>query len=135
MSRSKVDLPQPLGPIKTVVLPRSMDKICRMQRRRVRVALANIDKLNQRAHFERAAMQRFLDCAVHGCIRDELTSALTIAGTEIENTKQTRIVRPHLSKLKSGIARERGETFRRVFIGNSVRFFHLRENRTCRSPI
>src|SRR5260370_42575342 len=75
-----------------------------MQRGRAVVTLPYIDKLNERAHF--CSPERFRG-------RDQRPQLQC----EIKNAKQARFVRPHLLKLESSIARERCESFGRVFIG------------------
>jgi transcriptional regulator of aromatic amino acid metabolism len=77
-----------------------------MQRRRICIALDNIGELDQRAHFLQPRK-----------LSGPGSSRRVGATREIENTKQTRIVCPHLLKLEAGIVREGGETLPGVFIG------------------
>src|SRR4029077_10575585 len=96
--RSRVDLPQPLGPISTVVLPRSMERFVEC----------------------RAGVSAY-------CLATPIswTSALIVAAIvdrgrgqrprlqfhrEIKNAKQARVICPQFFELKSGVAGKRSET-------------------------
>src|SRR6266487_3923171 len=90
MTRSSVDFPQPLGPISTVVLPRSIDRSvgCR--------ADANVAFITRSAP---PTGRRLQFCG------------------EIENAKPAAVISPHSNKLKSCLAGESDKALRRVFVG------------------
>src|SRR5256885_10913966 len=80
--------------------------ICRVQRGRIRIALADIDKFNERAHY----CSRF-------AARSASPTGRRLQNREIKNAKQARVVGPDFLKLQSGTTSQRGEPFRRVLVG------------------
>src|SRR5438552_6899192 len=117
INRSKVDFPQPLGPISTVVLLHSTERFVGCN------ATASAERLLTLTSRTSALIAREWAgnraCKFQVCKHARAQTGLSASRCcyKIENSEQTRIISPHANKLESRLAGERRELFRRIFVG------------------